>query len=50
MQTMANGWVYDTYAPPAITASQQRLQACCAASRDSIMTTANCINTSRIHK
>ena len=47
---MANGWVHATYTPPTVIASQLRLQAGYAASRLSIMTGANCINTIRIHQ
>ena len=47
---MANGWVHITYTPPTVTTSQPRLQAGYAASRDSIMTAANCINRIRTPK
>ena len=47
---MASGWVHDTYTPATVTSSQLRLQAGYAASRDSIMPTANCINRIQIHK
>ena len=50
MQAMAKGWVHDTYTPPTVTPSQLRLQAGHVASRDTIMTTANCINRIWIHK
>ena len=42
--TMANGWVRDTYTPPTVTMSQLRLQAGYAASKHSIMTSANCFH------
>ena len=50
MQTRANGWVHDTYTPPTLAAPPFRLQAGYAASRDSGITTANCINRIPIHK
>ena len=48
--TMANGWVHDTYTPPTVTMSQLRLHARYAASKQSIMTTANCFHRIQIHK
>ena len=47
---MGNGWVHDTYTSPTVTMSRLRLQAGYVASRDSIMSIANCIHRIQIKK